>query len=672
MRSVYYQNSRWKFVLLLLALIIGALSLYYTDRMVQSVRKQERKNMELWANATRALSMSGEFDASLEVLVEIIQANDNIPVILTDSNKAILSYNNLNEILARRPKYLERLVQEMETQHPPIVIQAGPGITNYIFYSDSILLYQLKYYPLFQLLVICVFLAISYAAFSTSRRYEQDFLWVGMAKETAHQLGTPISSLMALHARLESESTEDHQPHSGQATTDPAWFSAFSKDINRLENIAERFSKIGSTPVLRLSSLEETLESALEYLQPRSPSSVRFRKEISPNLPQVPHNKSLMEWVIENLIKNALDAMPQGGEIRFNLHALRQSIVLDISDTGKGIPRSRHRMIFRPGISTRKRGWGLGLTLAKRIVELNHRGRIKVLHSELGKGTTFRIQLPLRQNLVHTGWQKIRNLLRWASMGAIPLLLQGLLLIPVLSTPTKVLAQAPKAGSSKPLWQVHTSIGGYLPGGRLQERFGPLALVGPEIIRQSPSRRWTLGLRGGHLFGSTVRETSLFGSIATPSGDIINANGVFEDYRLRPFGWLVEGKVGYLFWPQGPRGSGFLSEWGVGALQHKIWIETPNNNSPQMSSEFKRGYDRLCDGLSISQFLGYHFLSAERRVNFRVGLEFIWAGTRERRTVRYDTGLPAHEFRNDLLGGLKVSWILPIYERSEKADLYFE
>ena len=175
MRSVYYQNSRWKFVLLLLALIIGALSLYYTDRMVQSVRKQERKNMELWANATRALSMSSEFDASLEVLVEIIQANDNIPVILTDSNKAILSYNNLNEILARRPKYLERLVQEMETQHPPIVIQAGPGITNYIFYSDSILLYQLKYYPLFQLLVICVFLAISYAAFSTSRRYEQDF-----------------------------------------------------------------------------------------------------------------------------------------------------------------------------------------------------------------------------------------------------------------------------------------------------------------------------------------------------------------------------------------------------------------------------------------------------------------------------------------------------------------
>jgi hypothetical protein len=263
-------------------------------------------------------------------------------------------------------------------------------------------------------------------------------------------------------------------------------------------------------------------------------------------------------------------------------------------------------------------------------------------------------------------------MLSWTYGGVLPFLVHALFLAPFMTTPTKALAQSPRGGSSKPLWQVHTGMGGYLPGGRLQERFGSLAMVGPEIIRQSPSRRWTLGLRGGHLFGSTVRETSLFGAIATPSGDIINANGVYEDYRLRPFGWLVEGKVGYLFWPQGPRGSGFLSEWGIGALQHKIWIETPNNNSPQLSTEFKRGYDRLCDGVSLSQFLGYHYLSAERRVNFRIGLELIWAGTRERRTVRYDTGLPAHEARNDLLGGLKMSWILPIYERSEKADLYFE
>jgi signal transduction histidine kinase len=673
MRSVYYQNSLWKFFLFMVALIIGLASLYYTNIMVQSVRKQERKNMKLWANATRALSMSSEFDASLEVLVEIIQSNDNIPVILTDARKEILSYNNLDEKLARQPGFLKRLVQEMETQHPPIVIQDGSGITNYIFYSDSNLLYQLRYYPLFQLLVICIFLAIAYAAFSASRRYEQDFLWVGMAKETAHQLGTPISSLMGLHARLESDNIENNSGKVSGLSTDEDWVSAFSKDINRLENIAERFSKIGSTPILRLESLEETLLSALEYIQPRSPSSVRFIKEIGDRLPKVPHNKALMEWVIENLIKNALDAMPQGGEIRFRMHTLRQSIVLDVTDTGKGIPRSRHRLVFRPGISTRKRGWGLGLTLAKRIVELNHRGRIKVLYSEPGKGTTFRIQLPLQQNPVLNQWQSFRErvvLTRWGGfplLGGLPAVL-GLLTL----SSTLAMAQGTYRAPKKALWQVHTTAGVYLPGGQLKERFGTLSLVGPELTRQSPSRRWTVGIRGGHLFGAEVRETLLFGSIATPSGDIINANGVFEDYRLRPFGWFMEGRAGWLVLPQGPHGSGWYSEWGLGALQHKIWIETPNNNSPHLSSDYKMGYDRLCDGLSLSQTLGYHYLSAQKRINFRVGLEFIWAQTRERRTVRYDTGKSAHDLRQDLLTGIRLAWILPLYERSEKSDLYFE
>ncbi|MFM7496931.1 MAG: sensor histidine kinase [Bacteroidota bacterium] len=679
MRSVYYQNSLWKFFLFMVALVIGLASLYYTNVMVQSVRKQERKNMKLWANATRALSMSSEFDASLEVLVEIIQSNDNIPVVLTDARKEILSYNNLDERLARQPGYLKRLVQEMETQHPPIVIQDGSGITNYIFYSDSNLLYQLRYYPLFQLLVICVFLAIAYAAFSASRRYEQDFLWVGMAKETAHQLGTPISSLMALHARLENDNIENNSDQDGGWSTDQGWVSAFAKDINRLENIAERFSKIGSTPILRLGSLEETLLSALDYLQPRSPSSVRFIKKIDDRLPQVPHNKALMEWVIENLIKNSLDAMPQGGEILFRMHTLRQSIVLDVTDTGKGIPRSRHRLIFRPGISTRKRGWGLGLTLAKRIVELNHRGRIKVLYSEPGKGTTFRIQLPLQQNPVLNRWQNFRDRLGLHRLGgfsvcwAIPAVL-GLFTFwwGETSAQGATAIQGGYRTQAKALWQVHTTAGVYLPGGNLKERFGTLSLVGPELIRQSPSRRWTMGLRGGHLFGALVRETQLFGSVATPSGDIINANGVFEDYRLRPFGWFVEGRAGWLVFPQGPGGSGWFSEWGLGALQHKIWIETPNNNSPQLTSDYKMGYDRLCDGLSLSQSLGYHYLSASKRVNFRLGLEFIWSQTRERRTVRYDTGQSAHDRRHDFLSGIRLAWILPLYERSEKSDLYFE
>jgi len=397
MRSIYYQNSRWKFVLLLIALIIGGLSLYYTNRMVHSVRKQERKNMELWANATKALSLSGEFDASLEVLVEIIQANDNIPVILTDAQRAILSYNNINDKKAAKPGYLENMILEMETQHPPIVIQAGMGNTNYIFYSDSLLLYQLRYYPLFQLLVICVFLAISYAAFNTSRRYEQDFLWVGMAKETAHQLGTPISSLMALHAQMESNHAETLVSKNPALATSQygLWLNTFAKDLQRLENITERFSKIGSTPVMERLSMTETLEHSLDYLQSRTPSNITFTKEIAADLPPIPHNRALMEWVIENLVKNAVDAMPNGGLLHCHLHQIRQHLVLDVRDTGIGIPRSRHQLVFKPGISTRRRGWGLGLTLARRIVELNHHGSIRVWHSETNKGTTFRIRLPM-------------------------------------------------------------------------------------------------------------------------------------------------------------------------------------------------------------------------------------------------------------------------------------
>jgi two-component sensor histidine kinase len=673
MRSIYYQNSRWKVLLLGLALIIGAVSLMYTDRMVQSVRKQERKNMELWANATRALSMSEEFDASLEVLVAIIQSNDNIPVVLTDSRRAILSYNNISETKAARPGYLQALVEEMEVQHPPIRIQAGPGIVNYIYYSDSLLLYRLRYYPLFQLMVICIFLAISYAAFSTSRRYEQEFLWVGMAKETAHQLGTPISSLMALQAQWDSddEAAPEQKTAERVASPDPEWQQTFDKDLQRLRHITERFSKIGSTPVLQSASLETTLLQSVDYLKPRSPDNITWTVRIEPNLPAVPHHRSLMEWVLENLIKNAVDAMPHGGELHLHLHRLGTCMVLDVRDTGVGIPRSRHRLIFKPGISTRKRGWGLGLTLTKRIVELNHGGSIKVLNSEPGKGTTFRIKLPLKQNPLRTGWQRFRDLWVW---GMVLGLGQGLAL------PSPGYGQA-----QRPLWQVHTHYALYLPGGDLRNRFGASSLIGLEIHRQafvspakSPSatptrnRGWIWSMRLGHLFGGQVLETNLFGSVATPSGDLINANGVFEDYRLRQFGWLAEGRAGRLILPLGPKGSGIRLDLGLGVLQHKIWIETPNNNTPQMSSTYKKGYDRLCEGMSLSQALTYQYLAPNKRINFQIGLDLVQAFTRERRTVRYDSGFPVHYPRKDFLKGLRVAWILPVYERSEKSQLYFD
>ncbi|MFM8976950.1 MAG: hypothetical protein ACKOJE_02755 [Bacteroidota bacterium] len=241
----------------------------------------------------------------------------------------------------------------------------------------------------------------------------------------------------------------------------------------------------------------------------------------------------------------------------------------------------------------------------------------------------------------------------------------------ILTTPNKPrLLQYPPW--KRPLWQVHTVYGLYSAGGDLGNRFGPSSIVGLELQRQTPPNGWIWSLRGGHLFGAQVKETSLFGAIATASGDIITANGVFEDYRLRQFGWFVEGRLGKIVFPMGPQGSGIRLDLGIGMLQHKIWIETPNNNSPQLSSEYKRGYDRLCDGLSLSQSLTYHYLSVNRLINFQVGVDLIQAFTRERRSVRYDTGLPAHDARRDLLDGLKFSWILPIYERSEKADLYFD
>lgn len=708
MRSIYYQNSRWKFVLLLVALIIGGLSLYYTNRMVESVRKQERKNMELWANATKALSLSGEVDASLEVLVQIIEANDNIPVILTDSKRAILSYNNINDKKAARREYLEDLILKMETQHPPIIIQAGPGNTNYIFYSDSLLLYQLRYYPLFQLLVICIFLAIAYTAFNTSRRYEQDFLWMGMAKETAHQLGTPISSLMALHAQMESINAQ-----SSSNPQEELWLNTFAKDLQRLENITERFSKIGSTPVLERLSMVDTLDNSLEYLKARTPTNIIFTKDVLPGLPPIPHNRALMEWVIENLVKNAVNAMPNGGRLHCHLFKQRQHLVLDVSDSGTGIPRSRHQLVFKPGISTRRRGWGLGLTLARRIVELNHHGSIRVWHSEPHKGTTFRIRLPL-EGFRGNGFLSIffkKFFLGESSTS------HGLRTWMVTALVTTFSFQSPHAHSAehrflsaehkfhsannrflsteneftetklnfpnnqrsmkqqpwkKPLWQVHTVYGLYRAGGDLRDRFGPSSIVGLELQRQSPDQGWIGSLRGGHLFGAEVKETSIFGPIATASGDIITANGVFEDYRLRQFGWFVEGRLGKIIFPLGPHGSGIRLDMGFGMLQHKIWIETPNNNSPQLSSAYKRGYDRLCDGLSLSQSISYHYLAADRRINFQVGIDLIQAFTRERRTVRYDTGLPAHSARRDMLSGLRISWILPIYERSEKTELYFD
>jgi len=385
MLSIYYKKNNWKIVLLLVALVIGAMSLYYTSQVVHNIEKQEKKKMLLWARATRDLSSNTDLDQNQEFLLDILRENDNIPVILTDDNLQILSYLNIDPAQAQKPGYLERQLVVMRQQHEPILIEPLEGIRQYIFFKDSDLLYQLRFYPYFQLAVISIFLLVSYLAFSVSRRYEQDFLWVGMAKETAHQLGTPISSLMAWQEYLKSTTTEDDQE----------MVIEVGKDIARLQTITERFSKIGSVPVLEPVDMRGVIERGMGYMRKRASEKVVFQIETGDQAVMVALNEPLFDWVIENLTKNALDAMSGAGSIRLQLSIVQKMAVIDFTDSGKGIPANQFQAIFKPGITTRKRGWGLGLTLVKRIIEKYHDGKTFVKWSEQGKGTTFRIQLPL-------------------------------------------------------------------------------------------------------------------------------------------------------------------------------------------------------------------------------------------------------------------------------------
>lgn len=384
MLSIYYKKNNWKLVLLVVAIVIGGLSLYYTNRVVENIANQEKKKVELWARATKEISSAEEFDSNQEFLLDILRENDNIPVILTDDSLNIISYLNIDPEKAEIPAYLENQLVVMQSQHTPIIIEPFEGLVQYIYYKDSDLLYQLRYYPYFQLAVISIFLLVSYFAFSLSRRYEQDFLWVGMAKETAHQLGTPISSLMAWHEYMKASAPEGDE-----------MMEEVAKDLDRLQVITERFSKIGSVPVLEADSLQQTLEQGVGYMARRVSDKVKFSFAMPEKEIQVALNKPLFDWVLENLIKNALDAMNGSGSIHIALKTSSKNAIIDISDSGKGIPKSQFQAIFKPGITTRKRGWGLGLTLVKRIVEKYHKGKIFVKESEPGKGTTFRILLPL-------------------------------------------------------------------------------------------------------------------------------------------------------------------------------------------------------------------------------------------------------------------------------------
>jgi len=379
----YFKKRRWKILLLLLAVGIGIGSFFYTNWLVKKMAVEERKNVELWAEATRKLA-SPDISSSLDItfLVDIINRNTTIPIIIADSTDQILENKNISFSAENKDKVLLRELKKMKEENEPIVISITETEKQYLYYRDSVLLENLKYYPVIQFAVVFLFILIAYLAFNSSRNAEQNQVWVGMSKETAHQLGTPISSLMAWVELLKMQNIDENL------------IQEFEKDTHRLQKITERFSKIGSIPELIPTDVSETIQSTVDYLRTRSSDKVKFVLDFDTQKRfDVPLNASLFTWVIENLCKNAIDAMNNNGTIQITIAEKGDQLYIDVADTGKGISKAYFKTVFQPGFTTKKRGWGLGLSLAKRIVENYHKGKIFLKQSEINKGTTFRIIL---------------------------------------------------------------------------------------------------------------------------------------------------------------------------------------------------------------------------------------------------------------------------------------
>ena len=374
-----------KILLLTFAFSIGFFSLWYTNGLVNKLELRERAKIATWADATRLIA-SPNFEGDVNFLFKIIEANTTIPVILTDENGLVKGSRNLDSSGYNGNNFMRDKIKTMELENDPIEIEYIVGQNIKIYYENSKLLNQLRIYPYFQLGIIALFLMISYFAFSYSRRSEQNKVWAGMSKETAHQLGTPISSLIGWVDYLKE----------GGYNVPPKIIGEINHDLERLNLITERFSKIGSEPSLSIHSLYEVLNESISYINSRTSDKVSISikdLEILNNI-QVDVNKPLFAWVIENLCKNAVDAMNGEGKIWFEVFENDSNFLfIDVHDTGKGISSNKQKTIFKPGYTTKKRGWGLGLSLAKRIIENYHKGKIYVMSSDIGVGTIFRIEL---------------------------------------------------------------------------------------------------------------------------------------------------------------------------------------------------------------------------------------------------------------------------------------
>ncbi len=366
--------------LIILAAVIIGISIIFTNHLATSIAKEEQRKMETWAEATRLL-LNDEYS---DFIFHIIEQNENIPVIIVDDRDRYISARNFNEPKINIDEYYKKQIQRLKNINPPIEIKLDENTSQYIYYGNSNLLTMLEYFPYIQLSIITIFLILVIWALSTNKRAEQDKLWAGLSKETAHQLGTPISSLMAWNEILKTKIGDNDMI-----------VTEINKDIERLKIITERFSKIGSIPELSKQNISQITEQAVNYMLNRTSKKITYSVEDSSTEHICLISTPLFEWVIENLCKNAIDAMEgKEGSIDFELFNQEDTLIIEVTDSGRGIERGKFKSIFEPGYTTKQRGWGLGLSLAKRIIEEYHEGKIFVKSSELGLGTTFRIELP--------------------------------------------------------------------------------------------------------------------------------------------------------------------------------------------------------------------------------------------------------------------------------------
>lgn len=391
--DLYQNKSTLKYLVLIISLVIGTASIYYTNLLVADLKEREQELIQLYANTLEYAANENNSDNLIFIFQEIIVANNTIPVISTDAegnptlDKNVAVPEGLSE--EGKQQFLRKELKVMHEEHEPIEItlRYSNGEVydyQYVYYKNSYLLTQLQYYPYVQLTVIAVFGVLAYVAFSYSKTAEQNRVWVGLAKETAHQLGTPLSSLMAW---MEYFKTEPKLAEMGIT-------QELSKDIRKLEMITARFSNIGSVPILKEENLYQVITATISYLQPRISTKVKIEVHQITEGIVAKINKPLFDWVIENLCKNAVDAMSGIGKIEIRiLRGSEGRVYVDISDNGKGMTKASAKRVFQPGFTTKKRGWGLGLTLVKRIIENYHKGKILVKSSGIDEGTTFRIVL---------------------------------------------------------------------------------------------------------------------------------------------------------------------------------------------------------------------------------------------------------------------------------------